>query len=687
MVVVARTALQDRIANLNGQTVHYILSQDLPRFKRLMGVSVFQSLLSALMAQSLKYLSDSLALSWRKQITLQLSHQYFEGNNLYLASRLGGMGDADQRITRDVDRLCDDVASLIPNMVKPVVDIVWFTSRLWALTGARGMGIAYLYILVGYGALKAVTPDFGALAAEAAGMEGVFRSVHHRLRSHAESVAFFGGGAREGGAIEEHFARFLRHLRRTALIRWAHGAADEFFSRQLPHNITWVLTLLYALDFPGDRASDQVQGAMVHNMRYLASIVTNTFVSFGDILSLHKRFVELAGGVSRVVQLRDALSSAALAGRAMKRNSTQHLVRDAGDDVALRGVHVVTPQGATLARKLSVAVRKGQGLLITGPNGAGKTAIVRVLAGLWPIVSGHVSRPNVAKGLRSELFFVPQKPYTTPGTFRDQVGPPPRPAPFTRRGSDGPWPREPPPSPPCPAPRAGDLPPDVRGGLRRRGARPGPAHGQGVPGRGPAGSPGGGAARVPGGAPRLGRRGRVGGRAVPGGAAAGGHGAALLPLAPVRGARRVHQRHVRGRRGAPLRGRRGAGHHARHHLPAHGPRPLPRAGAAADGREGRLGAPEARAWLTAPRASRVRTASARGRSSRPGPRLTGAGGVLPGPASLAGACDAASRLKRSPPTLSRFAPRATPPRRQKVPGGLQQAARGTEGGPLPTNSS
>lgn len=61
--------------------------------------------------------------------------QYFSGNNLYLASNIAGMRDADQRIVRDVERLCNDAASLIPTMVKPVVDIVWFSSRMWMLTG------------------------------------------------------------------------------------------------------------------------------------------------------------------------------------------------------------------------------------------------------------------------------------------------------------------------------------------------------------------------------------------------------------------------------------------------------------------------------------------------------------------------------------------------------------------------
>ena len=42
-----------------------------------------------------------------------------------------------------------------------------------------------------------------------------------------------------------------------------------------------------------------VQGELVSDMRYLASVVTQCFTAFGELLALHKRFVELSGGVSR----------------------------------------------------------------------------------------------------------------------------------------------------------------------------------------------------------------------------------------------------------------------------------------------------------------------------------------------------------------------------------------------------
>lgn len=60
--------------------------------------------------------------------------------------------------------------------------------------------------------------------------------------------------------IEARFTALLEHSKKLLKRKWIFGIADEFITKQLPHNVTWGLSLLYAMDHSGDRASTVVQG-------------------------------------------------------------------------------------------------------------------------------------------------------------------------------------------------------------------------------------------------------------------------------------------------------------------------------------------------------------------------------------------------------------------------------------------
>lgn len=50
-----------------------------------------------------------------------------------------------------------------------------FTWRMKTLTGRRGVGILYAYMLLGLGFLRSVTPEFGDLSSKEQQLEGKFR--------------------------------------------------------------------------------------------------------------------------------------------------------------------------------------------------------------------------------------------------------------------------------------------------------------------------------------------------------------------------------------------------------------------------------------------------------------------------------------------------------------------------------
>ncbi|XP_021887084.1 ABC transporter D family member 1-like [Carica papaya] len=355
-------------------------------------------------------------------LTQHLLKNYLRNNAFYKVFQMSSQNvDADQRITHDLEKLTSDLSGLVTGMVKPTVDILWFTWRMKLLTGQRGVAILYAYMLLGLGFLRTVTPEFGDLASKEQQLEGTFRFMHERLRTHAESVAFFGGGAREKAMVESKFRELLDHSVLLLKKKWLFGILDDFVTKQLPHNVTWGLSLLYAIEHKGDRSLVSTQGELAHALRFLASVVSQSFLAFGDILELNRKFVELSGGINRIFELEELLDAAQSDNSLKSKSSELYSL-----DVISFSEWISLPQHRNCwARQLTCDIIPGRSLLVTGPNGSGKSSVFRVLRGLWPIVSGRLVKPflqiDKESGSGRGVFYVPQRPYTCLGTLRDQI--------------------------------------------------------------------------------------------------------------------------------------------------------------------------------------------------------------------------------------------------------------------------
>jgi ATP-binding cassette subfamily D (ALD) long-chain fatty acid import protein len=149
----------------------------------------------------------------------------------------------------------------------------------------------------------------------------------------------------------------------------------------------------------------------------------------GRIMYSYKELSELAGYTHRVYTMllvMSELSKNQFKPKPPTMNMDAFAVTDikgtitsGPDGIIFEDVPICTPFGDTLlVRDLSFSVKEGDHLMITGPNGSGKTAILRVLAGLWPQFRGQLQRPD--NSLNS-IVYIPQRPYLSLGTLRDQI--------------------------------------------------------------------------------------------------------------------------------------------------------------------------------------------------------------------------------------------------------------------------
>lgn len=149
--------------------------------------------------------------------------------------------------------------------------------------------------------------------------------------------------------------------------------------------------------------------------------------AFGRVMFSYKEITELAGYTSRVSTLLDVMddiqaghfekklvSSASSEENAEVLSGRGELIES--QDIEFIDVPIVSPNGDVLVRKLSFSVRSGEHLLIVGPNGCGKSSLFRILGGLWPVYGGTVRKPS-----HSDIFYIPQRPYLSRGTLRQQI--------------------------------------------------------------------------------------------------------------------------------------------------------------------------------------------------------------------------------------------------------------------------
>ncbi|RAL65363.1 hypothetical protein DID88_000931 [Monilinia fructigena] len=345
----------------------------------------------------LSYYQCKLALQYRTRLTNYIHDRYLSNMTFYSLSALDDrIKNADQLITVDVSKFANSLAELYGNLAKPALDMAIYNYSLSKSVGAEGLLFMSLLVQLSANVMRALTPPFGKYVADEARLEGEFRFQHSRLIDYSEEVALYNGHEAEKDTLDKGYFTLIKH---DFVIKYVWGALGLI-----------LCSVPVFFKIPGAAAAtmgDRTE-SFVTNRRLLLS----SSDAFGRVMFSYKEVTELAGFTSRVATLLEVMDEIK-AGRFVKTlvsddDSGEQLefMRGRGtviesEDIEFVDVPIITPGGS---------------ILVLGPNGCGKSSLFRILGGLWPVYGGTVRKPPL-----SQVFYVPQRPYLSAGSLRQQI--------------------------------------------------------------------------------------------------------------------------------------------------------------------------------------------------------------------------------------------------------------------------
>lgn len=409
-----------------------IITMDLKEFKRLLMQFFVAMPLISTVNNVLKWSIGELKLRIRTNLTLHLYQEYMKGFTYYKVTNLDNrISNADQLLTTDIDKFCETVVDLYSYISKPMLDIGIYLYRLTVNLGASTPGIMMAYLLVSGVLLTYLRKPTARMTVQEQKLEGEFRYVNSRLITNSEEIAFYQGNHREQLTLLASFYKLTRHLRNFLNFRVCMGFVDNIIAKYIAITVGF-----YAVSRPFFAKDHNLLTAGTENDRFkhyytYGRMLVKMAEGIGRIVLSGRELSKLAGLTSRVTQLRTVLNDVNHGNytRTMVDKNVQNgtglpmlLAPGAGriiyQDKIIKfdKVPLVTPNGDVLIKELSFEVRSGINVLVCGPNGCGKSSLFRQLGELWPIFGGTLTKPPKGK-----LFYVPQRPYMTLGTLRDQV--------------------------------------------------------------------------------------------------------------------------------------------------------------------------------------------------------------------------------------------------------------------------
>ncbi|EMC96768.1 hypothetical protein BAUCODRAFT_70056 [Baudoinia panamericana UAMH 10762] len=427
--LVLRTLLSLYVAELDGRLVSSLVKGKGKAFLKGLVWWMIVAVPATFTNSMLSYHQTTLALAYRTRLTHYIHHKYLNNMTFYTLSALDDrIKNADQLITVDVSKFSNSLAELYSNLAKPILDLVIYNWSLSRSVGGEGLFAMSLMVQLSASVMRALTPPFGKYVADEARLEGEFRFQHSRLIDYSEEIALYSGHEAEKDTLDKGYFTLIKHVNRILRRRFYHGIMEDFVIKYF-----WGALGLMLCSVPVFFKLPSSGGSRGGKADHTESFITNRRLllsssdAFGRLMFSYKEISQLAGYTSRVSTLLEVIADtqrghfekALVSSASIEANANVLAGRgelEEGEDIKFDNVPIVSPNGDVLVKALSFHINRGDHLLIVGPNGCGKSSLFRILGGLWPVYGGKVRKPP-----SEDIFYIPQRPYLSKGTLRQQI--------------------------------------------------------------------------------------------------------------------------------------------------------------------------------------------------------------------------------------------------------------------------
>lgn len=357
------------------------------------------------------FFTAKLGILWREWLSKSLIANYMTDRAYYKINpndeQATDIDNPDQRITDDTRDFTIQTLGFTLNIFDSVLTFLLNILILLNISKQLTLALfAYAFIssvILIISSRKLVRLNFNQLRYEADFRYGL---VH--IRDNAESIAFYRGEQQEQKETERRLGILVKNF--NFLIIWETiikviQRSSFYGSNFIPYVILIGPILSGEMDY-GGFAQANVAFSLVESSLFFIIYNIEALARFSASIG------RLAGFQTSI---EEAIQQSRVAQRAIP----------SGDSLVVRHATLATPQtNRVLIQDLSLSVGDDEHLLVVGPSGCGKTSLLRMVSGLWSPTEGTVESPQPG-----ELLFIPQKPYMTLGTLREQLCYPQQPDP------------------------------------------------------------------------------------------------------------------------------------------------------------------------------------------------------------------------------------------------------------------